>query len=159
MQITSARIDPDIFGGRTLAGLMALYESNHARLFRLLGGSVPMLYGAVSKVPGEPDLHLSVLERSRYTTTYHLTCYFEDNGVQVPDPDLHVRIYHDARVAETMYCGRNRHWQLLRPYRIDAGTEIQRRWEMNLLLNKWLEFCLARGHCFASQPRHQTAVS
>lgn len=148
MQITSARANVDNFGSRTLSGLMGLYESNHARLFRLLGGTLVVPDSAVSSVTGEPDLHLDVLERARYTTTFHLSCWFEEDGVAVPDPDLHVRIYHDARVAETIRCGRNRHWRMLQSYRVDAGNEISRRWQLNLLLNKWLEYCLALGHRF-----------
>lgn len=148
MQITSARANVDNFGSRTLSGLMGLYESNHARLFRLLGGTLVVPDSAVSSVVGEPDLHLDVLERARYTTTFHLSCWFEEDGVVVPDPDLHVRVYHDARVAETIRCGRNRHWHILQPYQVDAGNEISRRWQLNLLLNKWLEYCLALGHRF-----------
>ncbi len=148
MQITSVRADTDNFGSRTLSGLMGLYESNHARMYRLLGGTLAIPSLARSCVADEPPLTLEVLERARYTTTFHLTWWFDEDGVAVPDPDLHVRVYHDARVAETIHCGRNRHWHLLRPYQVDAGSEIRRRWQLNLLLNKWLEYCLTRGYRF-----------
>jgi len=148
MRLTSEQPVRDVFGGRTLAGLMSLYEENYVRMWRLLQGHEPAGRGAVSRTPGDLDLHLSVLERHRYTTTYHLTYYFTEDGVLVPDPDLHVRVYRDARMAETVHCGRNSHLSFLRPYRLNAGSWLQRRWEMNLLLSKWLSYCIGKGHRF-----------
>ena len=58
---------------RSFVGLMALYESNYLRLLRL----VPELGrrdGCFrSRVAGDCDLHLEILDRSRYTVTLSLT--------------------------------------------------------------------------------------
>ena len=133
---------------RSFAGLMAVYESNYRRLLVLAPG-LDTLEAAVSRVPGCLDLHLRVLERHRYTTLLHLTYYFEEPGGGLrADPDLTIRVYHDARQAEAVAC--------TRPQRGGGdGCTLAGRWRMNRFLEKWLAYCLAQGHGFppAVRPR------
>lgn len=130
---------------RSFIGLMSLYDTNHLRLQRLLGGARLAAGDAVvSRVPGDLALHLDCLDCSRFTTTYRLTYWFDDQ----PDPDLTVRVYHDANLAEAMACGHLHRHRLLRRFPTDRGGELQRRWTRNLMLNKWLEYCHERGHRF-----------
>ncbi|HEX6927636.1 MAG TPA: DUF1249 domain-containing protein [Gammaproteobacteria bacterium] len=132
-------------------GLMAVYESNWRRLVQLFGRARlrEMPEEAVSAVPGDLDLHLEVQERSPYTTTFRLTYYFDAAGETDADPDLVVRVYHDAQLAEVLSCRRLHHrHHLLGRYATNAQDELARRWQRNILLNKWLEYCLERGHSF-----------
>lgn len=132
-------------------GLMALYENNWRRLVQLLGPARlrEMPDEMVSAVPGDLDLHLQVQDRSPYTTTFRLTYFFDSAGETDADPDLNVRIYYDARVAEALSCRRlHHHHQLLGRFATNAQDELARRWQRNILLNKWLEYCLERGHSF-----------
>lgn len=131
-------------------GLMAIYESNWRRLRQLVGPSrMRALPDAiVSAVPDDLDLHLRVEDRSPYTTTFRLT-YFFDEAEGDADPDLVVRVYHDARMAEALACRRVRHeHRLLGRFALPAHGEMAKRWQRNILLNKWLEYCLERGHSF-----------
>ena len=99
--VTSWRARPASF-----VGLMTLYESNYVRL-RGLAGDLRALAGRhVSRVPSDCDLHLDAVEHSPYTTVFRLTYFFEDAPGVVADPDLEVRVYHDARLAEASRCGR-----------------------------------------------------
>jgi len=131
---------------RTFAGLMALYETNYARLLAL----VPHLHilptsGAPQVAPqagGSPDLHLTVLERTRYTTTLLLTYYFRHGWEPVADPDARLRVYHDARVVEVLSCRDGR------APRSGARSGLMHRWQANLFLEKWLNYCLRQGHHF-----------
>jgi uncharacterized protein YqiB (DUF1249 family) len=41
--------------------------------------------------------------------------------------------------------GRNR---VLRAFDADQGSELDRRWTRNTMLNKWLEYCIDLGHRF-----------
>ncbi len=132
-------------------GLMAVYESNWRHLAQLLGPA--HLRDApdniVSAVPGDLDLHLRVEDRSPYTTTFRLTYFFDASGEADADPDITVRIYHDARLAEALSCRRLHHrHRLLGRYATNAHNELARRWQRNILLNKWLEYCLDHGHSF-----------
>lgn len=132
----------------SFTGLMTLYESNYVRLQWLLPQPSRLSAGAISVVPGEPPLELSIAEVSRYTTAFTLSYLFEEDGGTVRDPGLEVVVYHDARLAEARSVG------VLGPglRRIAAGIDLSldRRWSRNMLLNKWLEFCAERGHSFAA---------
>lgn len=132
---------------RSFAGLMALYESNHARLRQLLGDVSVLPLQAVSSSNTDMCLHVTRAERCRYTTSLHMTYHFNSAlGVEC-DPDLRLRVYHDARLAEAMSCCEQPRHDALRGL-LSHGSELDRRWSLNILLNKWLEYCLDHGHVF-----------
>ena len=88
---------------RTFAGLMELYEGNYMRIRRLCPGLDTIPYYAVSRVENTLDLHIQILDRCKYTTTILLTYYFQEGlGHWRPNPNLEVRVYHDARQAEVL---------------------------------------------------------
>ena len=134
---------------RSFAGLMTLYESNHVRLRQLLGNLRRLPDTAVSSSSRDLDLYLAVEERSRYTTGLHMTYWFESALDRNADPDLRLRIYHDARLAEAMSCADAPRHEALRQVWRPASSALEQRWTLNILLNKWLEFCLDNRHAFA----------
>ncbi len=142
-----APLPKHLFRGPNLAGLLALYESNYARLWRLFPLNQHHRYQLVSHVPNDYPLHLYQLQRSRYTTTYQLTYFFLQDGRWVADPDLHVRVYHDAHQAESIFAGSNPstflHGRVTKHH-----NALRQKWELNILLNKWLRYCLDHGHHF-----------
>ncbi len=128
---------------------MALYESNYRRLGWLLPDLRHIEGPQVSRVDDDLPLHLDVLELTRHTSTVRLTYWFDEPGGKVADPDLTVRIYHDARLAEAMACiPRHRH-VALKDFHTDPGAELSRRWARNTMLNKWLEYAADHGHRFS----------
>ena len=66
-------------------------------------------------------MHLRLHERSRYTTTLTLTYLFDEGGMAVSDPDLQIRIYHDARLAEVQACARWHRHTLLESLRSELA--------------------------------------
>lgn len=131
---------------KSFVGLMALYESNFLRLLSLVP-ELERLDGCYrSRVAGDCDLHVEILERCRYTVTLSLTYYFENGDGRIADPDMTVRAYLDGRVAEAMsLCGQHRHAELRRLAR-EHARELDRRWQRNIVLNKWLEYLSDQGH-------------
>ena len=133
---------------RTFAGLMDLYEQNYIGIRRLIPAMPPVGVHLVSQVPGGLSLHLEVLERFRYTTELALTYHFvkQHKGV-IAEPNLLVRVYHDARLAEVMaaHLRRRPAFQALEN---TSGTQLHSRWRVNRFLYKWLHYCLHQGHCF-----------
>ena len=131
-----------------LGELMSIYECNYIRLRQLIPDLAAVGGGALSQTAGALDLHLSISERNRYTTTLTLTYEFADELGSFPAPDIQIRIYHDARLAEVISCGRRRgqrdapydSWR--RDYTLDA------KWRINRFLQKWLGYCLRQGHRF-----------
>ena len=132
----------------SFVSLMSLYESNYIRL----GWLIPELNGmsgtAISTVEGDCPLHLTVEERSRYTTTLLLTYVFEDASGPTTDPDLQIRVYHDAKLAEVQACARWHRHSMLESIRSELARALGERWLRNVMLNKWLDYCVERGHRF-----------
>jgi uncharacterized protein YqiB (DUF1249 family) len=131
---------------KSFAGLMSLYESNFLRLQQLIP-ELNRLDGYYrSTVAGDCDLHLEILERSRYTITLSLSYFFVEDGVRVADPDMKIRVYLDGRLAEAMrFCGEHRHAEFRRLTRAHRH-ELNARWRQNIVLNKWLEYLMDQGH-------------
>jgi uncharacterized protein len=137
---------------RSFVALMSLYESNYLRLATLAGNLRHLPDACVSRVPDDCDLRLSVTERSPYTTSFDLTYLFasgEEGGAGITTyPDMRVRIYHDARLVEAQEWATQHDHQGLRVLRGMAERELDQRWARNSMLNKWLEYCIDRGHGF-----------
>jgi hypothetical protein len=72
---------------RSFVSLMTLYESNFIRLSWLVRDLKSLPAQAVSRVSGDCDLHLTVTERSRYTTSLALTYRFDEGGVSIAEPN------------------------------------------------------------------------
>jgi uncharacterized protein YqiB (DUF1249 family) len=131
----------------SFTGLMTVYESNYIKLRALTTEFDWQGWSMVSTSSRDSDLHAQLMKREPYTTTLKLTYWFEEpGGVLVPDPDLILRIYHDARLAEAV-AGRERHTHhKLRELAGDSGAELDRRWRINMMLNKWLDYLFDVGH-------------
>lgn len=131
---------------RSFVGLMAMYESNYLRLLHLIP-DLEKLDGCFrSRVAGDCELHVEILELSRYTVTLSLTYYFESEEGRIADPDMTVRAYLDGQLAEAMnLCGNHRHSELRRLARLHRG-ELNARWQRNVVLNKWLDYLSHQGH-------------
>ena len=130
----------------SFVGLMAVYESNYLRLMQL----VPELHRLDgyyrSRVAGDCDLHVEILERSRYTVTLSLSYFFVEQGMRIADPDMQVRVYLDGQLAEAMSLGgEHRHAELRRLCRAHRH-ELDKRWRHNIVLNKWLDYLVDKGH-------------
>ncbi len=130
---------------------MALYESNYTRFYELLPRrSMIRTVGKelVSSTPGDCDLYVSVLEVTTFTTTLNMTYIFSESDQQIVDPDLIVRMYHDAGLAEAMDCRRTHVHEALLSFDTQTGDELSKRWARNMMFNKWLEYCMDRRHRF-----------
>ena len=126
---------------RSFAGLMELYEFNYMRL-RRIAPDLEVADEMISVVPGHEDLYLSVTQRCRYTTMLRLTYRFGTDAEPVFEPDLHVKVYHDARVAEVQQLMSRSHGPMY------LANLIDQKWRMNRFLYKWLGYCLHQGHYF-----------
>lgn len=139
---------------RSFTGLMALYESNYRR-FERLAPENDLPFETAESRGADAWLYLRVTERCRYTTTIHMTHWFEVDDEWRADPDIHLRLYRDAQLVEAIYCdARSRYAALAGVPDIDRYV-LAHQWPRNVLLNKWLAYCLAQGHSFggAHRPR------
>lgn len=130
---------------------MQLYESNYLRLHELCGDPARLNGERLSQVEQGCALRMRVLERSAYTVTLNLTHLFDAHGAApTPElatyPDVELRVYCDARLVQA------REWAELppgapadQPARV-GDRELRQRWTYNIMLNKWLDYCLEVGH-------------
>ena len=134
---------------RSFAGLMTLYAANYVSLRQLLGDLRGLPSNLVSDSQSDLRIYLMVCERSCYTTSLYMTYWLDVGGHRKPNPNLNIRVYHDARLAEAVSC-RHRP-QPAKPQGIAAPwkSELLRRWSLNILLRKWLEHCLDHRHRFS----------
>ena len=157
MRCTLRQIDYCGIPPRSFAGLMELYESNYIRMRNLVPDPEALPDFTVSRIPGVLDLHLQIVERCKFTTTYNLTYHFHDEEGDFPAPDLRVRIYHDAQVGEVIACGRRRGLRHAEYNRMQHSYSLEEKWRMNRFLQKWLGYCLLQGHRF--NPRLPTCCA
>ena len=126
---------------RSFSGLMDLYEQNYLRL-RKIAPDLSVADQMISTTPGHSNLYLSVNQRCKFTTMLSLTYRFGRPGHYIFEPDLHLKMYHDARVVEVEYLqSRSRGY-------IRNDDYLYKKWVLNRFLYKWLGFCLYQGHHF-----------
>lgn len=138
-----------------IAPLHELFERN----FRLVQCLVPELdlpFEDVTSYSGtDLALRLTVLERGRWTCAFRLT--YELMGADGPrlEPDLSVRVYRDARLAEALSCPVRPAWMAAGEGDPQALEYLDAQWSRNVLLHKWLNYLLGHGHGFslAARPR------
>ncbi|MGM0564492.1 MAG: DUF1249 domain-containing protein [Pseudomonadota bacterium] len=135
---------------RQFTRLMDLYEQNYILLRRLLGDAASLPDQAVSRAPGHLPLYLWVEERAKFTTTIRLSYRFDCTSRRHREfePDLVVRIYHDARSGEAMSAIVNG-----KPRQRREAANLMWRWQLNRFLNRWLSYCLHQGHDFSGARR------
>ncbi len=133
---------------RTFASLMELYEDSYIKLRRLIPNIQTIDVGLISIVSGGVPLMLKVLSRQKFTTTIFLSHRFENGKEVYDDPGLIVNIYHDARMAEVSVDDTIGKFGININCRQRTDLNLEKRWELNKFLNKWLQYCLNEGHCF-----------
>ncbi|MEO7387788.1 MAG: DUF1249 domain-containing protein [Gammaproteobacteria bacterium] len=136
---------------RSLGALMALYEGNFIKLTSLAPAlksptSASAGISRISRSSRDLDLHLCVDAVTRYTVDLRLTYLFDDPAGVTSDPDLHLRLYLDARMVEVISWSVTHRHEVLRQLAASSYRELDRRWSQNIMLGKWLDYLGDMGH-------------
>ncbi|ANF24432.1 MULTISPECIES: DUF1249 domain-containing protein [Pseudomonadaceae] len=131
-----------------LLELQAACEANYMRLMRLLPAMrnhpdtrrIAMSQG--DRLLGV--LVLTVTESCPYTTTVHISQ--QDCLPWLPVPQMDVRVYHDARMAEVIGAENARRFRGIYSYPNAQMHQPDEKNQLNLFLGEWLGHCLACGH-------------
>jgi uncharacterized protein YqiB (DUF1249 family) len=146
MLLDSHLVPETIVRPNSFVGLMALYESNFLRLLQLIP-EIGRLDGCFrSRVAGDCDLFVEIIETSRYTVTLSLTYHLPTDEGLLTDPDITVRVYLDGQQAEVLAIGERQRHEALRRLVFEHQEELDRRWRFNIVLNKWLDYLYDQGH-------------
>ena len=128
----------------SVGDLLALCEENYRHLHHLVP-QLRRLHGEHrTRRPDHQDLHLTIVEQTRYTTMLRLTYQFPDADGGKSDPDAVLRVYHDARQVEV----EDLRQQALPTHRLYEAPGLLNKWRVNLFVAKWLAFCIRQGHLF-----------
>jgi uncharacterized protein YqiB (DUF1249 family) len=148
MLVDSLLVPQCVYRPGTFTGLMSLYESNYIKLRYLVADLDWPADVIVSASTRDQALHAEVLRREPYTTTLRLTYWFDDGSGSgaVPEPDLVLRVYRDARLVEAVSNAESHRHAKLREWASAGRTELDRRWRRNMFLNKWLDYLFEVGH-------------
>ena len=147
-----------------LSGQLALCEANYLRLMKLLPElrnrderefALPM-----HKQEGKAELRvlITVEERAPYTTTVsvsHPDAHALGNLAGLSRqalmmPDLQVRLYHDASMAEVLSWHKHRGIKARYDYPNDQMYQRDEKAQLNKFLGEWLSFCLDQGRSLQS---------
>lgn len=131
-----------------LSGLHAIYERNYARLMRLLPhireDGYKRSFAFTSDQRIKTRLNFSVLENSPYTS---YTLLKQDNLLDwLPAPELYIRCYHDAKLAEITSAQNTRSFKGIYAYPNKAMHQPDEKRQLNQFLEEWLERCLLSGY-------------
>jgi uncharacterized protein YqiB (DUF1249 family) len=137
-------VRPGSFGG-----LMVLYEANFIKLNQLIGRLGHSTGSGLSRVTGDCDLYLDIENCSKYTCQVRLSYLFtEDQTEWMAEPDLLAKVYRDARMVEVRsWVNMHRH-EKLRELGARYSRPLDQYWTRNIMLSKWLDYLLERGHSF-----------
>lgn len=133
-----------------LSALMRLYETNYAKLVRLMPPEPEVGARCSYAIQGQV-FHLTNLENTTYTTL--LSIDLEDSVPEYLKPKLVVRLYHDARVAEV--CTSQQISRIKPRYDYPNAKMHQKmhqkneKQQINAFLADWLMHCLTNGTMIA----------
>lgn len=126
---------------------MAICQSNYARILRLL----PQLQlGArcdfdLCHDARDVQITLLVEEAFRYTSTLVMRQTQTAGSPWLEVPELVVRLYHDARMAEVICTRRRRQFSGVYPYPNAEMHQPDEKFQLNQYLSEWLNQCLSYG--------------
>ena len=120
----------------------------HSALYRALNVLLPdglamsdVLY---SRAGDGPELYLEVIERHAYTTFVRLSHVI--GAERQHNPNAHVRIYHDAAMAEATAFSPEQGIRRFAGPDLSVSGLVVRSWRLNRALLKWLDYLIAQGH-------------
>ena len=125
-----------------LLELMRIYETNYMKLNGLIPFAAEVgnvfCYQAINQV-----YQLKVTEITKYTSLIEI-CQIDDKPI-FPLPQLSVRLYHDAKVAEVISFHGQMQVQARYEYPNSKMRQKDEKAQLNRFLRDWLNFCLKHG--------------
>jgi hypothetical protein len=157
-----------------LRRLQELQTEIYRQLQLLIPDQVAHYDSFQSRVHGSPLLRMDIHERHPFTHFIRLTYQFEKMEPLEIAPDAHIRVYNDARLAEVTSfdhvqgferpdhdTGQSADQHPEKPAELSNGTNshtnsassrlqplqiLQRSWQRNQALDKWMSYLLHQGH-------------
>ncbi len=132
--------------------LEKLCESNYQKLLQLIPELKQLQSDAYGLSENRPGLHLKLIEKSPYTLSFKLSHCFGDKLDTFMLPDVVIRVYFDAQLAEVL-SDHARHpvFKVHKSAR-ESVAIMHYKWRLNVFLDKWLDHCLKDQYHFSDTP-------
>lgn len=121
---------------------MRLYEMNYAKLVRLLPKQQQPQARCSYDIQGQV-FDLVILEVTTYTTL--VTIEMAGRVSDYLRPQMQVRLYHDARVAEVCASQQIARIKARYDYPNRKMHQVNEKQQINTFLSDWLFYCTTRG--------------
>lgn len=131
-----------------LAKIGAICEANYLRLQKLMPAmraGVSAEYELFAEGKHLGTVCLKVLESAKYTQVLYLE-QIQTAGKWLNNPEMTVRVYHDARMAEVVSCFQQRRIQAVNEYPNQKMHLPDEKLQLNGFLADWLNYCIKHGH-------------
>ena len=139
MAVCDVRYVPDV------TGMMAECEANYARLLKLLPETGHRTLSVTYPSGQTVTVLFEVLEEFRYTSSVRISqCASSCDWLHLPN--MAVRLYHDASMAEVVNAEHMRQLRGIYPYPNERMHYADEKVQRNLYLGEWLSYCLKNGH-------------
>lgn len=130
---------------------MAQCEANYLLLSKLTPGLAArdIWQFAVERAGKSWEMSIEITERMRYTTTVRVARHDAGDTSWLQSPQLTVRMYHDAELAEVLAWEGHRRLQVRYNYPNRDMYQVDEKAQFNRFLGEWLTHCLQHGHSLA----------
>ncbi len=132
-----------------LRQLGALCDGNYRRIARLrqleAGGQPVSEFELRRQEQYFGRVRIDILQTARYTETLLLE-QVHNSGHWLNNPEMTVRVYHDAGMAEVISCYRDRQIAPVNDYPNRYMHHPDEKVQVNRFLADWLDYCLRFGH-------------
>ncbi|ASP37741.1 hypothetical protein CHH28_03205 [Bacterioplanes sanyensis] len=136
-----------------LTQLAAQCEANYLRLQRLLHNVDEGDVRCFALEPSGTSIRIQLEEEHPYTSMLDIRQAGE-TAQWITPPQMKVRLYHDASMAEVIRFQNQHRLQGRYTYPNDKMLLPDEKWQLNKFLAEWLDHCLQHGR---SQTQHQFA--
>jgi uncharacterized protein YqiB (DUF1249 family) len=123
-----------------------VYAKNFCRLLKVIPAlerEVHIADAGVSRSAGFMDLHVDIMEKNDDSVVIAMAHYYEQNGDQVPDPDMTVRLWRNG-MAEALSFQDSTTYREVYPEPGKANLSAKK--ELNSFLSLWLRNLANQGH-------------
>ena len=118
------------------------HEDNYQLLSLLLPTKLIENNRYKSQLKDKPLLAINVLNQYKYTLELEFTYLFKFGQSE----SITIKLYHDAKVAEIVYCTDVQQFIRLMGPKICPKIHKETRNVLNIFLNKWLNYLLKNGY-------------
>ncbi|MFC3121169.1 DUF1249 domain-containing protein [Agaribacter flavus] len=128
-----------------LPTILATCENNYVCMMKLLPDCDTEDLSYTFSVSQSMEYRIKIIESTRYTSTLDMA-QIATSSPKFLRPSMHIRLYHDAKVAEVLASQRIAHLKPVYEYPNLNMHQRNEKFMVNIFLSEWLHFCLSQNH-------------